>query len=402
MKQTVAEFFAGLPAFSDFGRVADPAVFSPAPDHALVAISDVVASTAAIAEGRYKAVNFAGAAMISALANALGGLHFPFVFGGDGAVALVDGSDHDRVTRVLAETAAFARDELALEMRVALVAVEEIRAGGSDVRVARHALSGDVATAMFAGGGIAFADKAMKTGAYAIAAAEAGSRPDLEGLSCRWNPVAARNGTMLSLIVVPAPHAGPHGATRFTDVVARVLDLVARDGADRNPVPPEGPGFSWPGRGLDLEARAMGGGAKLAASLRRLKRIVAIAWLLDRTGLRFGGFSMRHYRRVLARNTDYRKFDDGLRMTLDCSAALAARLERLLEDAEAEGVVVAGLHAQDEAMMTCIVPSFMTDDHIHFLDGAGGGYAMAARNLKAKLAAAGRAGTVAADNGAAG
>ena len=37
--------------------------------------------------------------------------------------------------------------------------------------------------------------------------------------------------------------------------------------------------------------------------------------------------------------------------------------------------------------MTCIVPSPMTRDHMHFIDGAAGGYAMAASNLKAKAGA---------------
>jgi hypothetical protein len=31
--------------------------------------------------------------------------------------------------------------------------------------------------------------------------------------------------------------------------------------------------------------------------------------------------------------------------------------------------------------MTCIVPSIETDDHLHFLDGADGGYALAARMM---------------------
>ncbi len=41
--------------------------------------------------------------------------------------------------------------------------------------------------------------------------------------------------------------------------------------------------------------------------------------------------------------------------------------------------------------MTCIVPSPFTDDHIHFLDGAGGGYALAAKSLKEKQALGKRA-----------
>ena len=35
--------------------------------------------------------------------------------------------------------------------------------------------------------------------------------------------------------------------------------------------------------------------------------------------------------------------------------------------------------------MTCIVPSPMTRDHMHFVDGAAGGYAEAASRLKEKL-----------------
>jgi hypothetical protein len=34
-------------------------------------------------------------------------------------------------------------------------------------------------------------------------------------------------------------------------------------------------------------------------------------------------------------------------------------------------------------MMTCIVPSVESDDHLHFLDGASGGYALAAKMMKA-------------------
>jgi hypothetical protein len=36
--------------------------------------------------------------------------------------------------------------------------------------------------------------------------------------------------------------------------------------------------------------------------------------------------------------------------------------------------------------MTCIVPSPLQRDHVHFVDGASGGYAMAASQLKAKMA----------------
>ena len=38
-------------------------------------------------------------------------------------------------------------------------------------------------------------------------------------------------------------------------------------------------------------------------------------------------------------------------------------------------------------MMTCFTPSPTRSDHVHFIDGAQGGYAAAAAALKAALAA---------------
>ncbi len=71
-------------------------------------------------------------------------------------------------------------------------------------------------------------------------------------------------------------------------------------------------------------------------------------------------------------------------MTIDCDEAAAAAIESLLAAAEAEGVLRFGLARQEQSLITCLVPSVIERDHMHFVDGAGGGYAMAARNLKAK------------------
>ena len=78
-------FYSSLPVFRDFTQVMDPALFRPLPDDWVVGSADVVQSTRAIAENRYKAVNMAGAAVIVAVTNAMAGRDFPFVFGGDGA-----------------------------------------------------------------------------------------------------------------------------------------------------------------------------------------------------------------------------------------------------------------------------------------------------------------------------
>ncbi|MFT5067421.1 MAG: hypothetical protein ACI9TA_003048 [Reinekea sp.] len=85
----------------------------------------------------------------------------------------------------------------------------------------------------------------------------------------------------------------------------------------------------------------------------------------------------------MAGNADFRKFDDGLKMTIDCDAATVTDLREILDVAVQAGIIRYGLHEQDEAMMTCIVPSAMQNDHVHFIDGASGGYTQAAAAIKA-------------------
>lgn len=63
-------------------------------------------------------------------------------------------------------------------------------------------------------------------------------------------------------------------------------------------------------------------------------------------------------------------------------------LGKLLVAAQKARIARYGLHRQDSALMTCIVPSPYTRDHIHFVDGAAGGYAKAAEMLKADHAKA--------------
>ena len=81
--------FADIEPIAGFDALADPQVYTSLPDDWVVGLADVVDSTAAIEAGRYKAVNTAGAAVISAVTNALGRVDFPFSFGGDGATFAV-------------------------------------------------------------------------------------------------------------------------------------------------------------------------------------------------------------------------------------------------------------------------------------------------------------------------
>jgi hypothetical protein len=357
----------------------DPALYSPLPEGWTIGVADIVESTKAIAARRYKAVNMAGAAVIAAVTNALEGREFPFVFGGDGASFAVAPDDLDRAREALAATASWVRQDLDLVMRVALVPVSAIREAGLDVRVARFGPSANLSYAMFSGGGLGWAEAAMKRGEFAVAAAPAGTQPDLSGLSCRFEEIPATRGLILSVLVVPGPAADP---LAFRRAIEDIIGMVERSPDAGRPVPAGGPPLKWPPAGVEYEARATRGGS-LAKRRALVLAFTLWAYVLMRFGIKIGKFVPANYLRQVVENTDFRKYDDGLRMILDCTEELRDALAGRLASAAANGLIRYGMHGQDAAMMTCFVPSVMRADHVHFIDGARGGYAAAATALKA-------------------
>ena len=375
------DFFSAIEPFSTFSEVMDTANYHPVPDDWLVGASDVTGSTQAIAAGRYKAVNMVGASVISAVLNALDGLQFAFVFGGDGVGFAIAPEHADKVRTVMAAVQVWAIEETGLTLRTALVPVSAVREAGHDVTVARFAASPDVSYAMFSGGGMAWAEDQMKKGNFCVPPAPPGTRPDLTGLSCRWSPMRAERGQIMSLLALPVPG----NDEKYGRLVTRLLDVLNGTGDAGRPIPEGGPGFSWRAPGAKLEARVPLGQDGETKSMFSLRLFALVAWFLFKTGKKMGEFDPERYRSKTRLNSDFRKFDDGLKLTIDCSAETADTISDILKKAHGEGVCYYGLHSQSEALMTCIVPSYTSDDHMHFIDGGSGGYAQASIMLKQQI-----------------
>jgi hypothetical protein len=371
-------FYAGVPVFDGFNRIVEPALYKPLPDGWTLGLADIVGSTSVIAAGRYKAVNMAGASVITAVANAVGTPEFPFVFGGDGAGFAVPPEWAACAREALAATIVYVHDELALSLRAAMVPISTVRAQGLDVRIARFAPSSNVTYAMFSGGGLAWAEQAMKRGAFAVEPAPAGARPDLTNLSCGFEKMPSIHGTILSLLVMPSSR---EMTGEFSGLLEALLALTANAEQPGRLMRGGSLPVKWPPSGLDLEARARHRPAhplfiyRLYVAARTLFYYVPL-----RFGLSVGRFRPSTYLGEVIENSDFRKYADGLRMTLDCSQELADCIEALLADAARRGVVRCGLHRQPDALMTCFTPTVF-GHHFHFIDGAAGGYAMAAKGL---------------------
>jgi hypothetical protein len=386
-----ATFYDQLRVIERFSDIVDTKNFAPAPNDWHVALSDVRGSTKAITAGRYKEVNMAGAASIVALLNIAGDRAIPFVFGGDGATLLLPPDLVGAARIALASVRQMARREFDLDLRVGFVSVAEVRASGAEIMVARMRISEHYDQAVFSGGGLTCAERLIKDPElgprYALSDADGDGEADLSGLECRWQDIPSRHGETVSLLVMAAPgESAAAASTTYREVIAQI---EASYGSERDYHPLSISRLRANFNPLQLLAETkLRMPPRAPARLRYLIKIwgtnmgVAIYRLYQ--AVRGERPWWDAYREVVFRTADYKKYDDTLRMIIAGNADQRAQLTRYLEDSYRRGRLVYGLHVTDRALMTCLVFERM-GRQVHFVDGADGGYTLAAKAMKERL-----------------
>jgi hypothetical protein len=381
-------FYASLTELREFRDVTDLDRYTLVPSTSLIVITDVVGSTKAIEAGRYKDVNALGVASIVALCNAMRDLELPYVFGGDGATLLVPGSRRAAAERALRGVRALAESAFGLGLRARIVPVEELTAAGEVARVARFRGSEFTRLAMFSGGAFSLAERWVKDaerGPRYEVSGEGESAADFEGFECRWQPTGSQRGHTVSLIVralAPTEAARTQTYRNLLHAFDRIVDGDACHPIKSSELALEG----WLGD-YSVEARVRAQGTKgpsYSAAHRKARKQTFVGKLLTASGMTAGGFDGKRYKRELIQNCDFRKFDETLRMVVDLNVAEIYRLESRLSAEQRAGRLAYGLHRSSAALITCLVRSY-AGDHVHFIDGADGGYALAAKEMKAML-----------------
>jgi Protein of unknown function (DUF3095) len=415
--------YLSLPSFSDYREICDARHYRRLPRDWVVIVTDIAGSTQLIESGRYRDVNTVGAMPIAAVRNVLFGSDtIPYVFGGDGATMVVRPAQLDPAMSALMGVQRLVAANYNIRLRVGCVSVATLEEKGAAVLVARLAIAPNTIIAMFSGRGLALADDLIKSGTNewtppppATTPDRHGVRdssntePDLTGLSCRWNKIPNRNGCVLSLLVATCPTTG--GGTAVTtaadddgsnerriyqevlDQLSQIIDLDEQNAANNtsNPVNMDLAHYKTAGQMLKEEKRmhtdtnkTCGGGGNVAWWTRK-KDILMCHVLFYWQILQKSVLDVPAYTNSMRVHADHRKFDDMIRMVVDCSKEQVGQITSVLDELHRQGKICYGLHQSEHSLLTCLVENAQKGQHVHFVDGDTGGYALAAKQLKLQL-----------------
>lgn len=390
---STSRFFENLQAYTDFSEFTNPQRYRPLPDDWYVIITDVKNSTKAIDEGAYKQVNAMGVASIVAIINAVKPVHVPYVFGGDGVTVCIPGSTYEQVKPALLAANQLARERFDLVLRTGAVSITEIRQQGLDVLVSKYSPNSHYDQAMFLGDGVDYAEKLIKSTAadnpYLIQGKHELDNSIFSGFECRWNEIPSPCDENISLIVKVREADSARANAIYRAIIEEIREIYG-EGKQHHPLTKKNLSLTSSLRLLAVEAgirtafKPNWERIKYLASLQ-FYRLVGIWFMYRKVQTRTSNWGQ--YKDNLIANTDYRKFDQALRMVISGSGSQRQQLRSRLEERRKNDEIVFGLHASPASLITCIVTDY-DQAHVHFLDGANGGYAMASRELKQQLAAA--------------
>lgn len=373
----------------------DVACHQDVPDDWCIVIVDIVSSTVAIERGQYKDVNMVSASAITAVMNAVGREDIAYIFGGDGATILMSAAVAFEVAGALYGTRQMAKDAFGLDMRAGIVWAEELKNRKAAVRLAKMEIAPGVFQASMSGDGITLAEQLVKApdtaklhdieslfSPKALSSREA----DFRGLECRWQPLNSRNGYDVSLIVLARSADDRAKGELYRNILARIAALCGQPDSWKPVAESQLNISSSPGRlagEARVHARGKGGVAGFFQRVNVCYR-AAVGRACLALGLKAGSFDGKTYRKATAQNTDYIKFDNALRLVMDVTSAQKDALGDYLGKLVAQGLIWYGMHAASSALMTCLVFDYASA-HMHFVDGADGGYALAAKAMKQQM-----------------
>tara|TARA_R110000868_G_scaffold304437_17_gene565317 strand:- start:48752 stop:49936 length:1185 start_codon:yes stop_codon:yes gene_type:complete len=383
------EFYSKLPVLDSFFDISDLDNYSKIPEDWYIGITDIVNSSLAIDNQKYKWVNILGASPIIGLMNEGDKPDLPFSFGGDGCTICFPPEYLDTITRVFKASKKIGITAYQMELRTSIIPVSFIRKNGFDIKVARFKASEFYSQAVFTGGGINFAEDILKSDNHIIFkvsdSLDKDSDVDFSGLECRWQEVKRKEMSVYSILIQANPTL-KNQENIYDSILKKMREYFGFDN-NTNPISVESLHMTLSPEKLSGEFRFR------TIGMNWLHRIAYKIEVTVRTllGMYFMKFNKetsetdwKLYKPDMVANNDHRKFDDMIRLVISCPDKEIEKFQDFLDGLYIQKKVAYGIHKSDSALITCMVFAWQKQ-HIHFVDGNNGGYVQASKPLKQRM-----------------
>ncbi|WDF79799.1 DUF3095 family protein [Mucilaginibacter sp. KACC 22773] len=353
-------------------------LFRDVPDDWHVVLTDIKGSTQAVLAGGSQNVNLIATCSIVAVLNIAlkANVTVPFFFGGDGATFMVPPVILGEAMQALVLYSENTLTNFQIDLRTGTLPVKQVYHEGYKLRIAKHRISGAFSIPVVLGNGLSYAEKVIK-GRQGLLNYEAQlNELDLTGMQCRWDKIAPPENTneVLSLLVIASDE------DRQPEVFRKVMchiDEIYGDEKKRTPI-------SVPQLKLKTTFNRIGTEMRMSIGKVSFFKLI-IACLTNLYGFIF--FTTRkgkHYLEKLVEMSDTLVIDGKINTVISGTSSQRRNLQSRLDKMETDSELCYGLHVSSESVMSCYVRD-LDDGHIHFVDGAEGGYTQAAKVIKAKL-----------------
>jgi len=355
--------------------------FSKIPEDWFAIAADIKNSTEAIRKGKHDQVNLVATGSVIAILNLAysKSMTIPFFFGGDGATMLIPNELLESAMAALNQHRINTKENFGLELKIGALPIKEIYNKGISLEILKVKISEILTIPVVLGEGLQYAEKKIKA-RYSSSNTKDDKIPDLldlEGMECKWDKISPPNSNqeVVSLIVTASKNTDPSEV--FSNIL-HSIDTIYGSLDNRKPISVKRLKLKTSLKKLNEEMRTKLGNYDLFYLINNWFTTVIGKYYWKNT------IAGKTYLQKLVELTDTLTIDGRINTVITGTPQQRKSLTSYLDNLEETGKIKYGLHVSEQSVMSCYVRDFKIDDHIHFVDGAGGGYTKAANQLKNK------------------
>ncbi|MNV57518.1 hypothetical protein D3C71_1498540 [compost metagenome] len=194
-------------------------------------------------------------------------------------------------------------------------------------------------------------------------------------MQCRWDKIDPPENSQEIVTLLVVAREGLGSAQVFSRVMRQIDDIYGPP-QKRQPISVAKLKLKSSFDRLSVEMRARLGKIRFLELMK--------SWLINLYGyIYFHTESGKNYLNKLVEMSDTLVIDGRINTVITGNEAQRLALIKVLDGFESSGDILYGIHISGDSVMSCYVRD-LKDGHIHFVDGAEGGYTQAAGQLKAK------------------